>query len=255
MTTVDSPRPGRHLPLAGTHNVRDVGGYRTRDGGTIRWQTLLRADGLSRLDAEGQARLAGIGLRTVIDLREQEERDGAPEPFTGEVPVLRWFPVFDGNMPADGGLELARVYERMVDECGARLTAAVRALAEPDALPALVHCTAGKDRTGVVIALALSVAGVAHEDIAADYALTSVHLGGAFLEEVRRKYAGLGLPQGFDELVIACPPELILATLDRVTTAHGSVENFLLAHGATTEELAALRTALVEPVEAKGKRT
>lgn len=244
MTTVDSAIPGRHLPLTGTHNVRDVGGYPTRDGGTLRWHTLLRADGLSRLDEAGIARLTG--LRTVIDLREQDEREQAPEPFTGDRPVLRWCPVFDGRLPAQPGLELARIYERMVDECGARLTAAVRALAEPEALPALVHCTAGKDRTGVVIALALSVAGVAHDVIAADYALTSVHLGEAFLADVRARHAGMGLPQGYEELAVACPPELILSTLDRITAAHGSVENFLLAHGATREELIALRTALVE---------
>lgn len=246
MTTVDSAPPARHLALPGTRNFRDVGGYRTRDGGTVRWQLLYRSDALSKMDESGVAELAGRGLRTVLDLREPQESDHAPDPFPGPLPEVLRRPVFDGRLETGDQLDLEAVYQRMVDDFGAQLTAAVRDLARPGALPALVHCTAGKDRTGVVVALVLSVAGVDRELIAADYALTADYLGPAFVAEVRARLAELGLPQGLHDNAIACPPELILRTLERITAAHGSVENFLRAHGATTDELTALRTALVE---------
>ncbi|WP_033287683.1 tyrosine-protein phosphatase [Amycolatopsis jejuensis] len=243
MTTVDS---SRHLPLAGTWNVRDVGGYPTRGGGTVRWQQLFRADALSGMDEAGVAELIRRGLRTVIDLREPAERENAPDPFSGPQPRVLARPVFDGRMGSGGHPELETVYERMVDDFGAQLALVVRDLARPGALPALVHCTAGKDRTGVLVALVLTIAGVDRDVIAADYALTGEYLGREFVAAAQARLAGYGVPQRVQDNLISCPPELILRTLDRIDRSHGSVENYLYTHGVPTEELTALRTALVE---------
>ncbi|SFP70183.1 tyrosine-protein phosphatase [Amycolatopsis rubida] len=246
MTTVDSSAPVRHLPLPGTYNVRDVGGYPTRDGGIVRWQRLFRSDALSEMDDAGVAELIRRGLRTVIDLREPAERDSAPDPFPGPVPEVLARPVFEGRLGSDDRPGLAAVYERMVDDFGPQLAAVVRDLARPGALPALVHCTAGKDRTGVVVALVLAIAGVDRDVIAADYALTGEYLGAGFIAAAQARLAGFGVPHQVRDDLLACPPDLILRTLDRITDAHGGVENYLRAHGATAGELTALRTALVE---------
>jgi len=237
----------RHYPLPGTHNMRDVGGYRTGSGGLIRMRTLIRADALHRLGATGFAAIADLGVRTVLDLREAAERESAPCVFPGSSPAVRWLPIFGNRIPVGGQLPLERIYQHMVEDFGAGLTAAVRELARPGTLPAIVHCSAGKDRTGVVVALALSVAGVAPEVIAEDYALSAHYLGDEFLADLKRRMAALGVPQQrIDGHEIVCPPELILSTLESINRRHGSVSGFLLDHGATPGELATLRAALVE---------
>lgn len=235
----------RHAALPGTHNVRDVGGYPTADGRTTRWNTLIRADALHRLTDEGRAHFTSLGLRTVLDLREPIEREHAPDAFGTSPPTLRFLPIFAGRLSAAAAAGLPEIYRQMVDDFAEKLTLAVVELCRPGALPAVVHCSAGKDRTGVVIALALSVAGVEHGVIAEDYALTSEFLGDDYLADIQRRMAAIGLAQSRDHAV-ACPPELILDTLDRITDKHGTVADFLLANGATQDELDTLRTALVE---------
>ncbi|NKQ54506.1 tyrosine-protein phosphatase [Amycolatopsis sp. K13G38] len=247
MSTLENVSPHRHYPLSGTHNVRDVGGYPTTSGGRIRTRTLIRADALHRLDETGFAAIAELGVRTVIDLREASEREAAPVVFPGPVPESRWRPIFNDRIPVGGQVPLERIYRHMIEDFGDGLTAAVRELARPGALPAIVHCSAGKDRTGVVVALALSVAGVAPEVIAGDYALSSQYLGTGFVADIRRRMADIGLPQQtISDYKVVCPPELILNTLEAITDRHGSAAEFLLAHGATPAELAELRAALVE---------
>jgi protein-tyrosine phosphatase len=232
----------RHLPLSGTFNVRDAGGYRTASGGEMRTGLLIRADALGRLDDAGRAALAELRIRTVIDLREDAERDITPDALDGLDAVLVANPLFAGRRPEVGNL--AAVYEMLVDQCGDTITAAVRRLAAPGALPAMVHCTAGKDRTGVVVALAHAIAGVSDEDICADYAQTSRYLSADFLVAIGRGTAGSGMTDELLAMATACPPELILDTLDRIRARSGSIEAYLLSHGASADELAALRSAL-----------
>ncbi len=166
---------GRHLPVEGTHNLRDVGGYPTHAGGRVAWRTLFRSDSLHRLDSDGVAGLAGLDLRTIVDLRADIEVEQRPSAAAGlparivRAPIVR-DPI--GLPPTD----LRGEYRYMIDECGDPIGAAVRELCAPGALPALVHCAAGQDRTGVVIALVLAVLGVPDELIGADYSLSLVYL-------------------------------------------------------------------------------
>ena len=236
----DGSPASRHLPLRGTYNVRDVGGY-PADGGAVRWRTLLRADALHLLDDAGRAELAGLGLRTVIDLREDVELETAPDALDGVGATILRNPVFGQrffDLPAD----LQGIYDVMVEDCGPTLAAAVAELCEPGALPALVHCTAGKDRTGLVIALTLSVAGVADDEIVADYVLSNTYLGSESVDHLR---AASGLGEGFRPTFRYCGPELILGALDRIRAEHGGVVEYLLAHGLTEAQLSALRATLV----------
>ncbi|MBL7491423.1 tyrosine-protein phosphatase [Frankia sp. AgB1.9] len=148
---------------------------------------------------------------------------------------------------AGAGMTLASIYDFILDGKGDRLTAAVLALAEPGALPAIVHCSAGKDRTGLTIMLVLDLLGVPDEVIARDYALTAELLGDEAQAAIRRLSASAagGDPDNLPSDLMSSPPELILTALARVRASHGSARGYLLAHGATDEALDALTEALL----------
>lgn len=246
--TIAPEAADRRLPLTGTFNVRDVGGYPTRDGGRIRVRTLLRGDALHRLDDGARADLAELGLRTVVDLREDFEAGRAPDALDAEAVNVIRLPVFKFTGDAFGAApsDLEFVYDLMVDKCGRALAEAIGVLAMPGALPAIVHCSAGKDRTGVVTAIALALAGVPDAVIAEDYALTSAYLAEGFSHAVEQLKASTGLGQKLDQRALACPPELILRTLERMRAAHGTIEDYLVAHGLDAGMIETLRAALVE---------
>ncbi len=236
----------RHLPLPGTFNVRDVGGYPTRHGGVTRWRTLLRADSLHRLTDSSRAVLAQVGLRHVVDLRSRYEQERAPDALGRLRVEYTHAPVFpDTPAAATGGTgTLAAVYRYMVDHCGTNLATAVGALAEPTATPALVHCSAGKDRTGLVVALVLDMLGVDDELIAADFSLTSQYLRPDDPAVLGQLAEGTGTNHATDSTMLACPPDLIQQTLRYVRDRHGSVTEFLALHGADQSIADRLTTVL-----------
>ncbi|HCM51314.1 MAG TPA: protein-tyrosine-phosphatase, partial [Microbacterium sp.] len=170
-----APRERRHA-VAGLYNLRDTGGYRAA-GGTSRWGKLLRSDALHRIDATGRDRLAEIGVAHIIDLRGGDERATAPSAVDGLEVTVHHLPVFDDADPAAQAtthVGLVPVYDHIVDERGAQLVDAIRVIiAADDDDAVLVHCTAGKDRTGLVVAFALAAAGVDRDDVVADYAATA----------------------------------------------------------------------------------
>ncbi|MBM9468871.1 tyrosine-protein phosphatase [Nakamurella leprariae] len=239
----------RDVPVPGAFNVRDVGGYPAA-GGRTAWGVLLRSGGLHSVDDEGRCVLADLGLHTVVDLREDAERDHSPSALTGTglTPLAR--PIYGGAVSAFAAGRtlptLSELYHEMLADRGAALTAAVRELARPGALPALVHCAAGKDRTGVVVALTLAAVGVPDGVIAQDYALTADRLPAAL-------FAALPVPEELDAhgrtllhaIYRESPADVMTTVLQTLRDDHGSAEAFLRHHGMTTEELDTLRTALV----------
>jgi protein-tyrosine phosphatase len=237
---LDDPR--RRINLAGVLNFRDVGGYPVVGGGSVRWRTLFRSDALHRLDAAGVAAITGLGLRTVIDLRAQLEIDLAPSPVCGRVTHI---PVLTGSDFQGVPLELGALYRYFIDECGGQIAAAIAELGSDDVMPALVHCSAGKDRTGVVIALTLAVLGVPDELIAADYALSAVYLDPDQTPAIGQLSASTGLGEELTRALLRSPSELILEVIDRVRAVGGSAEGYLRANGVTGSGLARLRAALI----------
>ncbi|MFF2108353.1 tyrosine-protein phosphatase [Rhodococcus koreensis] len=243
------PAPGHHrrLILNGTYNFRDLGGFAAADGAITRWNKLFRSDALHRLDDAARVALRERSLALVIDLREQQELDEAPSALTGVGHRVLHLPVYEGTLDLDNvNFDLAVVYREMVGRYGARLTRAVRAIAASGDDPTIVHCTAGKDRTGIVVALTLAAVGVDKRDIVADYAMTEILLAGDWTAMMIEKMRTRGLPDGIDHHVInASPAALMHATLESITHSHGGVREYLLAHGMTAAELDDLRTALV----------
>jgi protein-tyrosine phosphatase len=254
MTVLTPGELDRHLPLPGTFNVRDIGGYPAADGQFTRWRTLLRADALHQLDDEGRGVLGEIGVRTVIDLREDEELTTAPNQLAGLALRTIRRPLFDrtasGIVPTGlGNRTLQETYYLLADARPEALVGAVRELAIDGVLPALVHCTAGKDRTGMVIALTLAALGVTDEVIAADFAITGELLSGAYREAILARTAARGVPPEMLDGLLSADPELILSFLARVRGSDREVTAFLFRHGMTEDELAQLRTGLLTDAE------
>jgi protein-tyrosine phosphatase len=235
---------GRRIELGGTLNLRDLGGYPAAGGGFVRWRTLLRSDALHKLDSVGLAALSELGLRTVVDLRTKLEAETAPSALDGLQVRLAHISILSGDMQSLP-LELESIYRYMITECGDAIGAAIKELCAADALPALVHCSAGKDRTGVVIALALAALGVPDQVIAADYALSSVYLDPDRTPAIGQVQASTGLGDGLTRQLMTSPPALILDTLAWVRAASGSVDGYLREHGLGPEDLAELRGALI----------
>ncbi len=236
---IASPAPlDRHLPLDGTRNVRDVGGYPASSGRRTRWRTLLRSDELTRLPAHARHQLEAIGLRQVIDLRWPEELERAPNVFLGSgsvryhsIPLLK-----DDPTPHAG---LAGMYRHVFDRRGPQLAMVVRALLD-DGLPAIIGCAAGKDRTGVTIALLLDLAGVPVEAIVEDYALSA----GFFRRPRTRIDPGDWRHPPLD---VDSPPEFMAAALEHLHRRHGGSRALLRREGIEDRAIETLVARLTEP--------
>ena len=231
--------PDRLLRLAGVRNLRDVGGYPAAGGRRVRWRTLFRTDAFDLLPVASQAQLIDLGLRTVIDLRWPHELDEAPNVFRSDGRVrYRSIPLLDDDPTPRIGL--AGTYRHIFDERGTQLARVVRELLSEHGTPAVIGCAAGKDRTGVAIALVLDTVGVPHQVIIEDYALSAPI------------YAGPVDVDGLDgwraaPVVVECPPEYMADALEHLERRHGGAAALLDRHGVTAAELDALRERLTEP--------
>jgi hypothetical protein len=230
--------PDRHLPLDGTRNVRDVGGYPAGSGRRTRWRTLLRSDELTAIPAHAQRQLEALGLRQVIDLRWPEELERAPNVFLGSGTVrYRSIPLLKDDPTPHAGL--AGMYRHVFDARATELAEIVRALLD-DGLPAIIGCAAGKDRTGVTIALLLDVVGVPTNVIVDDYALSA----GYFREPLTRVEPGDWRHPPLD---VDSPPEFMASALDHLHRRHGGSRALLRRHGVRDRDIEHLVDRLTEP--------
>jgi protein tyrosine/serine phosphatase len=243
------------VDLEGAVNVRDVGGLATDNGGTTASGVLLRSDNLQGLSEKDVRRLLeDYGLQTVLDLRTPTEvRLEGPGRLVAEgIRHVTCNLIPDWDVTTNDARvvpheqreanDLSHFYLTYLDQAGPEVVAAMRVLADPASGPVVVHCAAGKDRTGVIVALALVVAGVGREDVVADYALT-----GERIEAIRDRlaasptYAEDMKSRPIDDMR---PHALSMRHfLDRLDE-QGGVEAWLTAHGFGPEEQAGLRQRL-----------
>jgi protein-tyrosine phosphatase len=169
----------RHLDWDGCHNVRDLGGLRTRDGRVVRRGAVVRADAVDRLTGAGWAALLEHGVRTVIDLRNDAERspDAAPRPASVTTLTLPLDGTEDAEFWAEWGsgpqIGTPLPYGPFLERFPERVTAVLGAVARAEPGGVVVHCRAGRDRAGLVAILLLALAGVAPDEIADDYELST----------------------------------------------------------------------------------
>ncbi|RSS51988.1 tyrosine-protein phosphatase [Streptomyces sp. WAC01280] len=260
----------RQIPLQGAVNVRDLGGYRTYDGGRVRHGLAYRGDHLGKLTAADITTLAGLGLGTVVDLRIPLEvgYDGADRLPAGVVPVAR--PITDNGlfgrlMAAIGSRDPVRqeemlgggraaafmsdVYRTFVTEPANRAAFAenLRDLGDPARGPLLFHCTSGKDRTGWTGYLLLTLLGVPTATARADY-LASNTFRAAYDAQVREGLRQGGFMQNPDLIVPLqeVRPEYLDTALDQVRASYGSLLRYCsVGLGLEFREVLALRERLV----------
>jgi len=246
--------PDRRLLLEGIINLRDVGGYATTDGRYTRWRTLFRSGCVDRLSTTGQDWLIEAGLRTVIDLRDDEETASRPNVFADSARVrYRRVPLFDEPLPDELPPPLEVGYWRMLEQRHARVRAVFEALVEPGALPALIQCHAGKDRTGMVVALILAAVGVPHATVAADYALSAECLGAEFLDETRTWFEARGWSWDEYAHLSSSPAKLMLDVLAGVDSRYGGVPAYLASIGVHPADVEALRQRLTHTAPAAAR--
>lgn len=238
--------PAPWLPLEGAFNVRDTGGY-PADGGTIRANALLRGDSLHKLSQADQKCLIEAGVRTVIDLRHAREVDTAVNVFQGSTTMhYHHVSIFEAQPDAaNADIDLPTLYRHMVDSCQSKLLHTLQTIALAPEGGVLVHCAGGKDRTGVVTALALSVAGVPRGVIVSDYALTT-----EAMKRMRpRLLANTALsPEALARIdnLLGSEPEWMTDLLAYLDARYGSVEGYLTQIGFSTDDRALLRNRLIE---------
>jgi protein-tyrosine phosphatase len=226
-------------------NVRDLGGHPTPEGWT-RWGAIVRSDALKRLSDEGWRELVSHGISTIVDLRMDEEREADPP---ADVPVRVVHVNVLAGSPADYGEQLdalvdavdtpaektKAVYLDFLERFAPNWAAAIRAVADAPPGGVLVHCQGGKDRTGLVVALVLSLAGVPEDEIAADYAVSERNL--TSIQEAWEDEAESDEERERRRQIGRCPPGAMRAVLAELDRRHGSARQFLLDAGATPDEL------------------
>jgi protein-tyrosine phosphatase len=240
----------RVIALEGAVNFRDLGGYATVDGRQTRWRVLFRADGLSELSPTDFAVMRDLGIRTVVDLRSGYEVEQSRFDVAAHPADFHHFPFID-QLPdvetwdRQPGL-LGAQYKEMLDDAAPQIISALGVLAAPEAQPAVFHCTAGKDRTGLLSALVLSLLGVPEETVVADYALS-----GEAMERLRAKLI-LKYPDGKDVIadideVFSAEPDNMVELLRYLRERYGSVTEYAATVGVPDALVDRLRQTLLEP--------
>ncbi|KQP01499.1 tyrosine-protein phosphatase [Leifsonia sp. Leaf264] len=237
------------IRVPGTYNLRDVGGYPARDG-VVRSGVLLRSDGLGRLDDSGRDALRALDVHTIIDLRDGFESTSMPDAIDGLDIDTVSLPVFEGSGAShtEKTITLEALYERIVTQHAPVVIEAIRTIARHRDGAVLVHCTAGKDRTGVIVALALLAVGVDRGLVIEDYAATEANLAGEWLEGMIAMIGEYGVSDTPElrMLMGASPAAALEATIDLIERDHGTVRQYLLESGLTLDELADLEKVLVD---------
>lgn len=231
--------------VPGAFNVRDVGGL-PASGGVTRDGVLFRSGHLAQLTPEGRERLSGFGIRRVVDLRDDQERRHEPSRLDGlDVETVR-LPMFAGSAASffDDDLSLDDLYRALIDGSASRLVEVVRAVLAVQ--PVLVHCTVGKDRTGLSVALVLAAAGVDEEAIVEDYARTEALLPAARNANVLRFLRGRYPHAGhLEDLATRSPAQALRTVFDDLRVRYGGAVDYLRAYGLREDEIAELRRILI----------
>ncbi|MBW5481685.1 tyrosine-protein phosphatase [Streptomyces bambusae] len=244
----------RHIAFERLHNFRDLGGYRTRDGRTVRWQRLYRSDSLAKLagpDAAGDRhRFRELGVRTVIDLRYPWEIEAKGRiPHSDDVTYLnlsvehRPYDQAEIDPELDPWRYLADRFAEVALDGAVELRAALEVIAGSDD-PQVFHCASGKDRTGLLAALVLALLGVGEDEIAADFALTELAT-----ERLVADWKAANPDRVLRWPAYGrAPEEVIRLFLADLAATYGSVHAYATGHLGVDEELIArLRDRLLEP--------
>jgi protein-tyrosine phosphatase len=254
------------IGLQGAPNFRDIGGYRTTDGRHVRRGKVFRSNELSKLTPDDAAKVDSLHLAAVIDLRTEDERTKSPSvwlhrpteiyesPKSSLAPMMGL--ILQGAATTDGVRRgMTEFYAQMPDAYRLEYAAIFKRIAAGD-LPILVHCTAGKDRTGVAIAVLLISVGVPRKTVIFDYQITEDLLPPPRIGAVPPVPAGgvsqaeaalAQLPDDSRRALWRADPEYIQAALDSIDREYGSIDGYLeRGLGLSRAQIDQAREAVVE---------
>ena len=242
----------RELAWEGLLNVRDLGGHRTEDGGETKYGRVVRADSIRRLTDAGWQALLDYGVKTIIDLRTDQELDADPP---AELPLeIQHVSLFDedpvvfmkvesvADEAPDAATATREVYLVFLESFKHNVAAALRAIVQAPEGAVVVHCMGGKDRTGLITAFLLHLAGVSTEEIAADYALSEERLRPRHEEW----FAAAETEAELERLrrIAQTPAEAIVGVFEELERRYGSIEDYLRSGGLTDEDFERIRRRL-----------
>lgn len=255
----------RLVRLEGALNCRDLGGYPTADGRVTRWGVVYRSDGLDQLTDADLDLLEELGIRLVIDFRIDLEVDRAPTRLRDHPHLRRQrLPIGDefagttvleliqsGEVTRYTVDQVAAGYEHMLAEWATSFGAAITDLADEANHPALFHCTAGKDRTGLMAMLLLGTLGVADDDIVRDYELTTHYRSSKRVEILRPQLEAAGVDVADVLPFLTAQAPVMRATVDRLQARYATFERYLTeAAGVAPATIERLRSTLLEDPQA-----
>jgi len=225
-----SDLPARHLDLEGASNFRDLGGYPTADGRVVRWRRIFRSNHLGHLTPADIDVVRGLGVRSAFDFRGRDERAAAvcgvaditvhSLPIEPTVVAALRARLAAGSLSADDAIEIMRESYRNYVRLNTHSFRALFAHLLDDHAPLVIHCTAGKDRTGFACALVLHALGVPEEFIAEDYLLTN-----RFYR--RDPSASTDLPDDVRQAIGSVEASFLTAGFDAIRTDYGDLESYL----------------------------
>lgn len=242
----------QELRIEGLVNVRDLGGLRAQDGRVIRSRQVIRSDNPKGMTDQGQLDLANIvapelvvDLRMVLEVTHEGYTIGHTPARMIHLPMLPQSGITPEQVEAGGADNLVDDYVRQLEANAQSIIEALRLMSNPVNRPLVVHCTAGKDRTGVVIAMLLDILGVAHETIVADYHVTSTNMG-PIIERIRNAqvFKDNGLATAPD-WIFASEPETMRMFLAIMTKTYGSAEGWARAKGLDAADITRLRDTIL----------
>ena len=239
----------RRIVLEGAVNFRDQGGYPTENGRFVKWRRLFRSDSLHDLTESDVQTITGtLGLTTIVDLRSINSvlEDGRGLLALSGIayhnyPFLERRGIEPPTSGSDPGERVTAIYQWILLNAGTLMAQAFNALAQDVNQPALFHCNAGKDRTGVLGATLLSVLGVSREDVVADFLMTNEVIDG-ILARIKK------MP-GFQDSTrdgIMAPQSAIEKFLDVMQREFGGPESYLLRHGVQQETINVFKESMLE---------
>lgn len=237
----------RHIPIQGLTNLRDLGGYPTAGGGQTRWHRVYRSDSPHRLDSEGQQELLSRGITTIIDLRRDDELRVSTNPFAQFEDVdyhhISVFPLLDPAEYIHDPRILPELYRRALRERSALFGQVLRLIANTEK-SVLFHCTIGKDRTGIIAAILLQIAGVPRCEILRDYTLTA-ELIEPLMHTLIQSAIDRNIPLDSYREIMKCAPETMAETLDALDSHPGGLSGWLADAGVGEAEVGAIKDKLV----------
>lgn len=236
-----------HISLDGLINARHLGGYPISGGGKTLEEAFIRCENPEKLSKRDRDFLYQFGIRTVIDLRSPEETSRSANPLADDDRfVYKNIPVFSTDASPDAltktGIPMGDLYVYMLKACASSFKKIFAQIIKSSG-GVLYHCTAGKDRTGVLSALLLMLAGVDEETVTAEYCYTEILLQ-PLVEQLKRDMPQGADPEYIDEMLSA-RPEFIKTAIDYINNNYTSAKGYLSSLGFDKAQINALRFRLI----------